>query len=135
MNYKIVSEIAGSRGEQAKAGCERGRYVRRETRLKLYSSNMRRALLLSATFGLATSLKAPPLLLHSHASRRRVILQGGAAAAFASAAAAQGVAAEDSLPAEATFLVPTPLGILSYGLNKQAEEQKACYVSIREAPA
>jgi hypothetical protein len=96
---------------------------------------MRRALLLSATFGLATSLKAPPLLLHSHASRRRVILQGGAAAAFASAAAAQGVAAEDSLPAEATFLVPTPLGILSYGLNKQAEEQKACYVSIREAPA
>ena len=35
--------------------------------------------------------------------------------------------ADDSLPAEANFLVPTPLGVISYGLQKQAERQQACY--------
>ena len=78
-------------------------------------------LLLAATcFDFAASLEV-------NLSRRRAILQVGAAVVSAGSTTRQRAAAEDNLPAEATFLVPTPLGILSYGLNKQAEEQKACY--------
>jgi hypothetical protein len=77
-------------------------------------------LLFAATcVGFAASLEV-------NLSRRRAIRQFGAAVASVGTTQ-QRASAEDNLPAEATFLVPTPLGILSYGLNKQAEEQKACY--------
>lgn len=56
---------------------------------------------------------------------RRTVL--AAALSTASAASAIPASADVELPAEAAFLVPTPLGLISYGLDKQAQKQKQCY--------
>uniref|UniRef100_A0A7S3BY20 PSI-J n=1 Tax=Haptolina ericina TaxID=156174 RepID=A0A7S3BY20_9EUKA len=62
----------------------------------------------------------------SQHSRRRLVSCAVPIGLFITSRTAAAFAA-DELPAEATFLVPTPLGIISYGLKKQSQRQEACY--------
>ena len=58
----------------------------------------------------------------SQHSRRRLVSCAVPIGLFITSRPAAAFAA-DELPAEATFLVPTPLGIISYGLKKQSQRQ------------
>ena len=84
---------------------------------------------------LATLLSAliafsPPTL-----SRRQLATLGAAVAIAPPARSlAEGDFAADALnavnsAAESTLLVPTPLGIISYGTKKRAQQQEACYAA------
>ena len=71
------------------------------------------------------ALTTPTLVANS---RHSVLSRRSAISAIATALAAPpSPVLADELPAEANFLVPTPLGIISYGLSKQADKQEACY--------